>query len=279
VRDNFELRDAVCVVTGASSGLGRQFCVDLVAAGASVVGVARRGELLGPLESDLRRISPGSRTYACDVSDTDAFCSLLAEVESEHSRIDLLVNCAGSPEPPDATLDASTAAILGSYRRLMDINFFAAVAGTLAVLPGMLRRDHGVVVNVSSDSGRAPGPGEPGYCASKAALSAFTESLALSIDGTGVRLHVLYPGWVPTAMGNGAIEAGMPLPPRFVRRTSEQVSRMLIRKLGSSAIDMDAAFAGRLAPASRAFAPGLYRRGVLGTSGAFRQRFLGNYGK
>jgi NAD(P)-dependent dehydrogenase (short-subunit alcohol dehydrogenase family) len=132
-----------------------------------------------------------------------------------------------------------------------------------------------VIVNVSSDSGRAPGPGEPGYCASKAALSAFTESLALSIDRTAVRLHILYPGWVPTAMGSGAVDGGMPMPPKFVRRTAEQVSALMLRKLGSPRIDIDAAFAGRLAPASRAIAPGLYKRGVIASSGDLRKRFLG----
>ena len=276
VKNRFELRDAVCVVTGASSGLGRQFCVDLAAADARVVGIARRAQLLATLESDLAGYAGASRTYECDVSDTDAYCAVLADTERQHGRVDLLVNCAGAPEPPEATVDAGTEAILGSYRSLMDTNFFAAVAGTLAVLPGMLSRDRGVVVNVSSDSGRAPGPGEPGYCASKAALSAFTESLALSIDETGVRLHVLYPGWVPTAMGSGAVESGMPMPPKFVRRTSEEVSRLMIRKLGGRAIDIDAAIAGRLALASRAFAPGLYKRGVLASSGAFRKRFLGS---
>jgi NAD(P)-dependent dehydrogenase (short-subunit alcohol dehydrogenase family) len=275
VRKRFEFRDAVCVVTGASSGLGRQFALDLAARGSLVVGIARRRTLLDSLEEQLRSSSPRSRTVDCDVSDTDAFCSVLASVESDLSRIDLLVNCAGVPEPSEATFSAGTEALVRSYRGVFDTNFFGAVAGTLAVVPGMVRRDHGVVVNVSSDSGRAPGPGEPGYCASKAALSAFTESLALSIDGTGVRLHILYPGWVPTAMGNGAVDAGMPIPPKFVRRTAEQVSELLLRKLGAPRIDIDAAFAGRLAPASRAIAPALYKKGVLASSGDFRQRFSG----
>ncbi len=198
------------------------------------------------------------------MSDTDAFVSALRSIETANSGIDLLVNCAGIPEP--AGTRQFDAGQLDAYRAVMNTNFVASVAGTLAVLPGMLGRDRGVIVNVSSDSARAPGPDEPAYCASKAALSAFTESIALSVDGSGVHVHALYPGWVPTAMGNGAIEAGMPKPPWFVRRTEKQISALLIEKIGSGRIDIDATLAARFAPVARVIAPGAYKKGVLGTS-------------
>jgi short-subunit dehydrogenase len=157
--------------------------------------------------------------------------------------------------------------VLGAYRSVMETNFFAAVASTLSVLPGMLDRRHGAIVNVSSDSARAPGPGESVYCASKSALSSFTECQALETDGSGVHIHVLYPGWVPTAMGNEAIDRGMPMPPKFVRRTEESVSRLLLSRIGAGRIDIDAAPVARLAPVARSLLPGAYKRGVLKTSG------------
>lgn len=261
-RAGFDLRDQVAVVTGASSGLGRRFAVDLAGAGAVVVGTARRAELLAVLEAEMRALSPRSRTQVCDVSDTESFAALLGEVEGEHGRIDVLVNDAGIGEPRGD--DGTDFAV---YRDVMQTNYLAAVAGTLAVLPGMLARRHGAVVNVSSDSGRAPGPGEPAYGPSKAALSAFTESMSLRTDGSGVHLHVLYPGWVPTPMGAGAVEAGMPKPPRFVRRSEEQVSRLLLSQLGGPKVDIDAAPVARLAPVARALFPRLYRRGLLKASG------------
>jgi NAD(P)-dependent dehydrogenase (short-subunit alcohol dehydrogenase family) len=251
----FELAGAVAVVTGASSGLGRRFALDLAAAGAVVVGLARRTELLEELEGELRARTPGSATRRCDVSDTGAFSALLGELEGEHGHLDVLVNAAGVPE--DRHDEA-----MAKYRAVMETNYFAPVAGTLAVLPGMLERRRGVVVNVSSDSGRAPGPGEPSYGPSKAALSAFTESMAMRVEGSGVHLHVLYPGWVPTAMGRGAVEEGMAMPPRYVRRSEEQVSRLLLRRMGGPRVDIDAAPVARLAPVARALVPGLYRRGV-----------------
>src|SRR5580704_16071055 len=195
----FELRGSVALITGASSGLGRRFSLDMAARGATVVGVARRLDLLATLGDEMRRLSPRSSTIPCDVSDTDRLVAVLRDVESEHGRIDVLVNNAGTGPPRGDGPDG-----LAVHRTVMDTNYFAAVAGTLAVLPGMLERRRGAIVNVSSDSGRAPGPHEAAYGASKAALSAFTESLSFDTEGTGVHLHVLYPGWVPTAMGAGA---------------------------------------------------------------------------
>lgn len=149
----------------------------------------------------------------------------------------------------------------------METNYFAVVAGTLAVLPGMRERRRGVIVNVSSDSGRAPSPHEAAYSASKAAVSAFTEGLSFDTESTGVHLHVLYPGWVPTAMGNAAVEEGMPTPPRIVRRTEEQVSRLVLARMGGKKLDIDAAPVARLAPVARALVPGAYRRAMRKTSG------------
>jgi short-subunit dehydrogenase len=248
---------SVAVVTGASSGLGRRFARDLAAAGAIVVGLARREALLATLMDEMRAGSPQSTTRVCDISDTDAFAAALANIEGDHGRIDVLINNAGIGEPP-----ADPAAPLAPYRATMETNYFAAVAGTLAVLPGMQRRGRGVVVNVSSDTGRAPGPGESAYAGSKAALSAFTEALSFTVEASGVHLHVLYPGWVPTAMGTSAVDGGMPTPPRIVRRTEEQVSRLLLDQMGGSRVDIDAAKVARLAPMARALAPRLYRSGV-----------------
>jgi short-subunit dehydrogenase len=258
----FDLQGAVVVVTGASSGLGRRFALDLAAAGAVVTGLARREAMLAAVAEEMRRTSPRSATIVCDVSDTDRYSAVLAGIEQEHGRIDVLINNAGIGEPsaePDHPLTA--------YRAVMETNFFAAVAGTLTVLPGMLQRGRGVVVNVSSDTGRAPGPGESAYGASKAALSAFTDSLSYTTERRGVRLHVLYPGWVPTAMGAGAVDAGQSTPPRIVRRTEEQVSRLLLARIGGPRLDIDAAPVARLAPVARALAPGLYRRGLRKAAG------------
>jgi NAD(P)-dependent dehydrogenase (short-subunit alcohol dehydrogenase family) len=252
----------VAVVTGASSGIGRRIALDLADRGATVVGLARREHLLRDTEAAMRRAAPASEVFVCDVSDTDAFTSLLAGIEARCGRIDVLVNVAGIDEPTPAGAGADLDTGLDAYRQLFATNFFAVVAGTLAVLPGMLARGQGTIVNVSSDSARAPQPRLGGYSASKAAVSAFSESVAHEVAGRGVRVHVLYPGWVPTAMGLRAVDAGIERPPRAVRRTEAQVSAAVLRRMGGPRLEINATWLAQLAPIARTVAPRLYARAM-----------------
>jgi hypothetical protein len=120
----------------------------------------------------------------------------------------------------------------------------------------MLGRGAGVVVNVSSDSARAPEPRDGAYAASKAAVSAFTESVVHEIAGRGVHVHVLYPAWVATAMGTAGNGA---LPPRLVRRTEVAVSNLLLERMGGPHIDISAAWLPKLAVIGRTVFPGAYQ--------------------
>lgn len=251
----------VAVVTGASSGIGRAIALTLAARGATVVGLARRQDLLDELEADLRRHTANSETAVCDVADADAFGHSLASAERRHGRIDHLVNNAGvdlmlpvtGPGPDGAPPNPATA------RTVFDVNFFSVVTGTLAVLPGMLERGHGIIVNVSSDSARAPEPKQGAYAASKAAISAFSESVAHEVAAAGVHVHVLYPGWVPTAMGLSGNEDGGSLPPKAVRRTAEGVATLTADRMGGARIDINAAWLPLLAPIARTIAPRAYQ--------------------
>ena len=251
----------VAIVTGASSGIGRSLALELATRGATVVGLARRKDLLDELRPELVRHTPESETVVCDVADPDAFRDALGAVEDRHGRIDHLVNNAGidimlpvtgleagAPPPDPATV-----------RKVFDVNFFSIVTGTLAVLPGMLERRRGVIVNVSSDSARAPEPKQGGYAASKAAISAFSESIAHEVAPAGVHVHVLYPGWVPTAMGLSGNEDGGSLPPKAVRRTAEGVANLTADRMGGPRIDINAARLPLLAPIARTIAPRAYQ--------------------
>ncbi|MGD0394403.1 MAG: SDR family NAD(P)-dependent oxidoreductase [Acidimicrobiales bacterium] len=247
----------VAVVTGASSGIGRGLALTLADRGASVIGLARRRSLLDELATLLAQRSPGSATHECDVGDADGFRETLARLEEERGGIDILVNNAGVDlmlEVPGGDLD--------TVRQVFDVNFFATVAGTLAVLPGMAERGSGIVVNVSSDAARAPEPGQGAYAASKAALSAFSESVAHEMAHRGVSVHVLYPGWVPTAMGLPGAGDGGSLPPKMVRRTVDQVATLVADRMGGPRIDINAARLPLLAPMARTLAPVTYQKAM-----------------
>jgi NAD(P)-dependent dehydrogenase (short-subunit alcohol dehydrogenase family) len=205
----------------------------------------------------MRALSPLSESFACDVGRLDLLSPRLADIEARHGRIDVLINNAGIDEPTSIV----AAAPVDVFERIMATNYFAVVAATLAVLPGMRARGQGIVVNVSSDSARAPEPRDGGYAASKAAVSAFTESVAHEVATDGVHVHVLYPAWVPTAMGLGG-NVNAKLPPRAVRRTESQVSNLVLERMGGPRIDINAAALPKLAVIGRTFAPRLYQRAM-----------------
>jgi short-subunit dehydrogenase len=246
----------IAVVTGASSGIGRRIASDLAARGAIVIGLARREALLNEVRTELQRSTQASDTFVCDVRDTSQLRSRLAEVEERHGRIDILINDAGVHETTSVSNDMS----FDACARIMTTNYFGVVAGTLAVIPGMMRRGDGIIVNVSSDSARAPEPRGGGYAASKAAVSAFTESVAYEVARHGVRVHVLYPAWVPTAMGLG--DGDGRLPPKPVRRTETQVSNLVLDRMGRARVDINASRLPLLATISRTLLPSAYARAM-----------------
>ena len=177
-------------------------------------------------------------------------------MEEEYGRIDILANVAGvggimRTEPTTAA----------SLRSIMEVNFIAPVAGMLTVLPGMRRRGYGC--NRQHEFGRRPRsrPGAADYSASKAALSAATESLSYDARPDGVFLHAVYPGWVPTEMGLTAVrEGGLSMPPRAVRRTEEQVSSLVLRRMFDPRLEINAALLPLVAPILRTLAPRTYQR-------------------
>jgi NAD(P)-dependent dehydrogenase (short-subunit alcohol dehydrogenase family) len=222
-------------VTGASSGLGAQLCLDLIHAGATVVGLARNAQRLEAMSQAFHALSPASHMILCDVADTEHLCATLAGVIEMHGPIDLLINNAA--KDPGVRLADITVA---DFRNTFDVNFFAPVAATLAVLPSMRARGAGTIVNVSSDGGRLPSPGPGAYPSSKAALSAFSESTSFRLAPHGIAIHVVYPAFMATDLGLGALHRGLRRPPRLTVRRVEAVSRIILARAGESSLEISA---------------------------------------
>lgn len=245
----------VVVVTGASAGLGAQMCRDFARAGATVVGLARNTARLDALAFELQRDSPSSETITCDVADTDNLRKVLDHVAETHGTIDILINNAAQ-DPGIRLVDIGE----DDYRHTFDVNFFAPVAATLAVAPLMLERGQGIVINVSSDGGRLPSPGPGAYPSSKAALSAFTESTSFRLGPKGVRMHVVYPAFMATELGLGALGRGLRKPPRLTRRSVPTVSRRILAQAGGPSLEISVSGLIDAAMVFRSLMPRTYLR-------------------
>jgi short-subunit dehydrogenase len=180
---------ARALVTGASSGIGAALAVALAREGATVGICARRADRLAEVYEQVRALAPESHMWVFDVGDLDAISDFVARAEAELGRIDVLVNNAGIPKrrriPELSEADVE---------EVMRVNFFAPIALVRAVLPGMLARDRGRIVNLSSMGAHSMAARVGAYAASKAALELYTEALHLDLLGTGVDAQLFVPG-------------------------------------------------------------------------------------
>jgi short-subunit dehydrogenase len=249
-----ELRDAVVVVTGASSGIGEATAVAFAERGARVLLVARRTERLEELAHRIGRAGGRAIAWTCDVTDGSAIEKLPGLAKELTGRpVDVLVNNAGIPGggPFEET----------THRQIDDIvavNLLAVMHLTRVFLPGMLVRGRGHIVNVASLAGRFAVPGAPVYTATKHGVVGFSESLNVTTHRHGVLVTTVNPGFVPTDGFPGADR------PRVLTLTSERVAAAIV-KVASEGIAPEYSVP-RWAAAFQVFrmlTPGLYR-GVMG---------------
>lgn len=181
------------LITGASSGLGAALARRLAGRGAVVGLIARRRDRLAQVLADCRRSSPASAMWPADLAATSTLRDLARRVWDGLGGIDVLINNAATPKRrPVTALDPD------EVEDVMRVNFFAAVRLTLAVLPRMLERGSGMIVNVSSVGGRLGLIHETAYCASKFALCGFSEAMAVDLHGTPIAVKLIEPGPVDT---------------------------------------------------------------------------------
>ncbi len=181
------------LITGASSGLGAALARRLAARGAVVGLVARRRDRLAEVLVDCRRTSPDSAMWVADLAETTALPELAAGAWEVLGGVDVLVNNAAMPKRRPVT-----ALQPDEVEDVMRVNFFAPMRLTLALLPRMLARGSGLIVNVSSVGGRLGIIHESAYCASKFALCGFSEAMAVDLHGSGVGVKLIEPGPVDT---------------------------------------------------------------------------------
>lgn len=199
---------ATVLVTGGNGGFGRACAVRFAAAGHAVVATVRSAEGAAVVADDAARAGVSVTTVRLDVTDDASVTVGVAEATSIVGAIDVLVNNAGVLLPGSIELTPDDA-----VRATFEANYFGPLRLLRAVLPSMRERGRGAVVNVSSRLGHVPAPFSGHYAASKQALEALTEALAVELAGTGVRVATVIPaGIYPTAMAEARAAGGRPTP-------------------------------------------------------------------
>jgi uncharacterized protein len=196
-----DLRGKTVVITGASSGIGRATALEMARRGANVVLGARRLEQLEQAAAECRALGVTAKAVVTDVTKPEDCLALMAAA----GKVDVLVNNAGF-----AIFDGIAEAKPDELRGMMDTNYFGAVHCTQAVLPQMLERRGGTIVNVSSICGIMGFARMGGYCATKFALIGFTEALRDEVLPRGVRVALVCPGTTETEFFVKAERGKMP---------------------------------------------------------------------
>lgn len=198
------------LITGASAGIGLEFARQLAKRARSILLVARRSERLAHLREELLTRNPNLDVHvrAVDLADKAQVDLLIESLTHDKIDVDLLINNAGLGDSgPFATGDADRT------EQILLVNVLALTALTRHLLPRMLAKQGGGILNVSSSAGFLPMPGSAVYAATKAYVTSFSEALRAELRGTGVSVCAVCPGPVATEFQQVASRPGLKLEP------------------------------------------------------------------
>lgn len=194
-RPKFSFSGQTVLVTGASSGIGRETALAFAGAGANLVLAARRAKTLNTVAAQARKLGAQVVVVPTDVTKRAAVAACFAKGAERFGAVDIVINNAGvlRPAKVEDIRDADLHAML-------DVNLFGALHVMQEAVTLMRRQGHGHIVNLASLAGRRGMSPLGGYCATKFALIGLTEALRMELDGTDIRVSMVLPGVVDTPM-------------------------------------------------------------------------------
>ncbi len=189
------LQGKIALITGASSGIGRACAETFAREGAGLILAARRSDRIQRLSKSLeRRHGVACHGVALDVRDRRAVDEAIASLPRDWARIDLLINNAGLSRGLDPLHEGSPE----DWEEMIDTNVKGLLYVSRAVIPGMVKRRRGHIVNLGSVAGHEVYPGGNVYCATKHAVDALTQGMLMDLVDTPVRVSTVDPGLVET---------------------------------------------------------------------------------
>jgi NAD(P)-dependent dehydrogenase (short-subunit alcohol dehydrogenase family) len=222
-----QLAGQVAVITGGSAGIGLAAAEALGQLGIRPVLVGRRRAALATAKEHLALAGIEADTIAADVTRVDDLARMAATTLDHHGRIDILIAAAGILRPASGAIRHLADMPLDEWDQVLRTNLTGTFLANRAVLPTMLERGCGQIINVSSTSGRRGYAYDSAYCASKFGVIGLTESLAAEVGPLGIRVQVLLPGAIETPMWaqNGPIPRPAQVLP--VARVGELIARLV----------------------------------------------------
>lgn len=265
-----DLRDKVCLVTGASSGIGRATAMEMVRRGAHVALVSRNEKRLEAAHEEIVHLTmtsldgrqaasgpsthPNSSRHVCDVGERNAVQAMVRDVLTAHGRIDVLFANAGYGHFSPLTELADD-----EIEDMIRTNVLGQIWCAKAALPHMMERRSGHIVVMSSTNGRIPPPLQTVYNATKFAAVGFAETLLYEVEAFGIGVSIVYPGAIDTDFFRPEEFSAMRTPKKI---PPERVARAVCNGIERGAYDISVPGILRIPAVFRALLPPLVRRGV-----------------
>jgi NAD(P)-dependent dehydrogenase (short-subunit alcohol dehydrogenase family) len=202
------LSDQVCMITGAGQGLGRAVALEMAKEGARVILLERNPETIETVAAEISSDGGSAEPYQLDVTNYDAYGTIIADVIRKHGKIDVLVNNAAINPPAKTILEDN----LEDWRRTIQINLEAVYMGSKLVAPQMARQKDGRIISIASIQGFASSGTVGSYNAAKGGIIAFTKSMAVELGSYNILVNAVAPGFMSTPMSiiNGVNETETP---------------------------------------------------------------------
>jgi NADP-dependent 3-hydroxy acid dehydrogenase YdfG len=213
------MRPKSILITGASSGIGRAIAFEYASGGARIAIAARRADRLAEVAREIETRGGRAVSIVVDVTEPEAAKDAVLRADSELGGLDMVIANAGSGKGIHATKLQ-----WADVNPILDLNVSGAFATLIAAIPIMVAQGSGHLVGITSLAGRRALPKSAAYCASKAALSTFLESLRIDLAASGVRVTDVQPGFVETEIARG----GEPLPFLW---SADRAARVIARRL------------------------------------------------
>ncbi len=225
-----KLKDKIALITGAGRGIGKAVALDYAREGAKLAICARTGSEIEETAREIEAAGAECLALECDVSQEEPVLKLIGDVEKHFGRIDVLINNAGVMTRPTPITELE----VRKWDYTIAVNLRGPFLVTRAVLPIMIRRKSGSIINVSSSIGRSAYANFAAYAASKWGLEGLTQALAAEVRGRNIRVNSVEPGYVATKLTGYSGSSPESVTEVFVFLGSDDSKNVTGRMLSSS---------------------------------------------